>query len=169
MKYVAGILVVLIYLPIFLLSIKRDFRKRFSEINSKKFWDLAVEFVVGILYFLVIVFSFFSELGTGVLFFMGTLIYFIGLVLTCRGYYVFNENSGLIIKDVFSVSRNPTYVFGFVAIFGVAIMTRSLCVFGLLLLTMILTNRIMVNEEKFLEKKFGKKYLEYKGKVGRWI
>jgi len=169
MKYLAGVLVLLIYIPILILYLKKDFRTRFGEISSKKFVDLAVELSAGILYAIIIVFAFFSDIVSGAPYFVGILFYMTGLILAWRGYFVFYNNKNLITKDIFRASRNPTYFFGFVAIFGVALMLLNWEILVLLALLFVLTNKIVMNEEKIMTKKYGKKYLDYKRKVRRWV
>ncbi|MFA4960661.1 MAG: isoprenylcysteine carboxylmethyltransferase family protein [Candidatus Pacearchaeota archaeon] len=166
--YITGILTLIIYFPIFLFMIRGNFRKKFSKINSRGL-DILVEIMIGILYFLVILFSFFKPIVIGKISVLGILVYFAGLALTYSGYYIFYKETGLITKNVYAISRNPTYFFGFVAIFGIVLMTLSWEIFVMLILLLVLTDRIVKNEEKFLKEKFGKKYLEYRERVRRWI
>jgi protein-S-isoprenylcysteine O-methyltransferase Ste14 len=148
--------------------IKKNFREKFSKVNSHGV-DILIEVMIGILYFLVILFSFFSPIAIEWVAIFGMLFYFIGIFLTFIGYYVFYKNNGLITKDVYKISRNPTYFFGFIAIFGIVLMTYSWEIFAMLVMLFVLTNKIVKNEENYLERKFGKKYLEYKGRARRWI
>jgi len=167
--YIAGLLVLIIYLPIFLFMTKKDFRSRFSNINSKKFNDVIIEVIAGILYFLIIFFSFFEPIKINWITFIGILFYLFGLVFTYRGYYIFYKEKELITKNIFSLSRNPTYFFGLTAIFGIVIMTNSFLILILHLCLLFLTDKIIINEEKYLMKKYGKKYLDYCKKVRRYI
>ena len=70
----------------------------------------------------------------------------------------------------FRISRHPMYL-GMVAILlGVAIVLGSLITFVFPVLFVILMEIMFIPlEEKNIEKVFGKKYLEYKKKVRRWI
>ncbi|MDP2947453.1 MAG: methyltransferase [Nanoarchaeota archaeon] len=168
MRYIAGIFALIIYLPILFLITQKDFRSRFSKINSKGF-DLIIESLIGILYFVVIFYSFFVSVKLNFFLIIGILIYFPALFLTYRGYFVFYKSKGLITQDIYSISRNPTYFFGFVSILGIALMNLSWEISILLVLLFLLTHRIVLNEEKYLGKKYGRKYLDYKKRVGRWI
>jgi protein-S-isoprenylcysteine O-methyltransferase Ste14 len=167
--YITGILALIIYLPIFLFMLKKDFRKRFSKINSNKPTDFLIEITTGILYFLVILYAFMEPIKIGWTALVGVLFYSVGLILTYRGYYIFYNEKGLITTDVFAISRNPTYFFGFVAIFGIVMMTNSLIILGLHILLFFLTDKIIINEEKYLIRKYKEQYLRYRKKVRKWI
>jgi protein-S-isoprenylcysteine O-methyltransferase Ste14 len=57
-----------------------------------------------------------------------------------------------------------------ITLFGVSILTGSLVTFIFPLLFIILTEIFVIpTEEKNLERKFGKRYLEYKKQVRRWL
>ena len=76
----------------------------------------------------------------------------------------------LVTSGFFKFSRNPTYLGMTLALFGEAIFLGSLVTFILPILFFVLINKTNIPvEEKNLEKKFGKKYLNYKKKVRRWI
>lgn len=101
---------------------------------------------------------------------LGIIIYVFSIFCTYLGYYTFFKNKKTLINSgIYKFSRNPTYLFSFIAIFGVSIMTRSAPIFLLLCIQILLTHKIILNEEKELEKEFGKKYIEYKKKVGRYF
>jgi protein-S-isoprenylcysteine O-methyltransferase Ste14 len=76
----------------------------------------------------------------------------------------------LITSGPFRISRNPQYL-GFTAILlGVAINHGSITVFVAPVLFAILMNQMFIPfEEKNLEKTFGKRYINYKKKVRRWV
>ncbi len=150
--------------------LRKDFRERFNKINSKNKVDIVVEITVGLLYFLIIALSFMSQIKVeNFIFVFGCSFYMIGLILTYRGYYFFYVEKGLITKDVFSFSRNPTYFFGFIALFGMVLLTQSWIILIILVIISILTHKIILNEEKYLLKEYGKKYLVYFNNVRRYI
>ncbi len=81
-----------------------------------------------------------------------------------------NTPNKLITIGFFRISRNPNYLGMVVALLGEAIFVGSLVTFIIPVLFFILINKFNINyEEQVLEKKFGKKYLEYKSRVRRWI
>ncbi len=78
--------------------------------------------------------------------------------------------SKLIIKGPFKISRHPMYLGMGSILLGVAIIHGTLITFIFPILFLILVEIIFIPlEEKNMEKKFGKKYLEYKNRVRRWI
>lgn len=76
----------------------------------------------------------------------------------------------LITSGPFGISRNPQYL-GFAAIlFGIAVNHGTLITFVSPIAFAILMETIFIPmEERKLEKAFGKRYLEYRKKVKRWI
>ncbi len=76
----------------------------------------------------------------------------------------------MITSGLFKISRNPIYLGMLLILLGEAILLGSIITFIFPLLFIISTNVAVIPiEEKMLEKRFGKKYLDYKNKVGRWI
>jgi protein-S-isoprenylcysteine O-methyltransferase Ste14 len=76
----------------------------------------------------------------------------------------------LITSGLFKISRNPIYLGMVITLFGEAIFLGSLMSFILPIIFTILISKINISiEEKNLEKKFRKEYLNYKNNVRRWI
>jgi len=76
----------------------------------------------------------------------------------------------LVTSGFFRISRNPNYLGMVIALFGETIFLGSLVTFIIPVLFFILINKINIPiEEENLEKKFGKKYLDYKKKVRKWL
>ena len=78
--------------------------------------------------------------------------------------------SQLITTGPFGMSRNPQYL-GFTAILlGVVILHGTLIMFLFpVFFVIIIEARFIPMEEKNLESAFGRKYLEYKKKIRRWV
>jgi protein-S-isoprenylcysteine O-methyltransferase Ste14 len=75
-----------------------------------------------------------------------------------------------IISGPFKLSRNPIYLGMTIALFGVETVLGSLSTYIFPVIFVIIINTLIIPvEEKNLENKFGKKYLDYKAKVRRWI
>ena len=67
-------------------------------------------------------------------------------------------------------SRNPIYLSATIASVGIAVMADSVWVLASLIPFLIIINRGVIDrEEKYLENKFGKDYLDYKASVRRWL
>ena len=70
----------------------------------------------------------------------------------------------------FKYSRNPIYLAATVTSVGIAVMADSVWVLASLIPFLIILNRGVIDrEEKYLEEKFGKEYLDYKASVRRWL
>ena len=82
----------------------------------------------------------------------------------------YKKPTALITSGPFRITRNPQYL-GFTAILlGVAINHGSISAFiGPVVFAILMHQLFIPFEEKNLEKIFGKKYVDYKRKVRRWI
>jgi protein-S-isoprenylcysteine O-methyltransferase Ste14 len=71
---------------------------------------------------------------------------------------------------VFRLSRNPVYFSMQLLCIGIALLTNSLAMFLLSVLAGSALCRLVIRqEERYLERKFGSRYLAYKTTVRRWI
>ncbi|MNC99668.1 hypothetical protein D3C83_180330 [compost metagenome] len=73
-------------------------------------------------------------------------------------------------RGPYALSRNPIYV-GF-ALFqvGLGLWTNRLAVVLMVVPAVIATGVVVIRrEERYLERKFGAAYLEYKTRVRRWV
>ena len=111
---------------------------------------------------------------------IGILIIFLSILIFMRSVRLFSSNlenlhprsvSTQIFKDgPFKFSRNPIYLAMVLLMFGFGISLNStwFIIFGLI--DMILLHfGIILPEELYLEKEFGKDYLSYKSSVRRWL
>lgn len=112
--------------------------------------------------------------------YFGILFIILGIYLNLKVYFVYKKVKNpmkpdeipnvLITSSVFKITRNPIYLGMFLILLGEAIFLGSLISFTLPIVFIILVDRITIPaEEKILEKRFGKKYLNYKNIVRRWI
>lgn len=77
---------------------------------------------------------------------------------------------GLVVTGPFRYTRNPIYFSWVVMMAGVAVFTNISAVFIVIPIFMAAVHfGIVIWEEKKLEKIYGKRYLDYKKKVPRWI
>jgi protein-S-isoprenylcysteine O-methyltransferase Ste14 len=82
----------------------------------------------------------------------------------------FQESTALVTSGAFRISRNPMYLGFVLTLLGIAIILGSLTPFVVVLIFSILMDRVFIQvEERMLEDKFGRAWLEYKAKVRRWI
>jgi protein-S-isoprenylcysteine O-methyltransferase Ste14 len=67
-------------------------------------------------------------------------------------------------------TRNPAYVGMALVYTGIAVMSDALWVLLPLPLVLLIIDRgVIAREERYLERKFGQEYLDYKGRVRRWV
>jgi len=76
----------------------------------------------------------------------------------------------LVTGGPFAYSRNPIYLAMALAVAAVACIFDSLWVLLMAALTGLALQKLAIEpEERYLERKFGGEYLDYKARVGRWI
>lgn len=76
----------------------------------------------------------------------------------------------LVTSGPFSITRNPLYLGDTLLMFGVGLIAGWIWFFVMGLAAAFLTHRLAIlPEERHLASRFGKKYLDYKKKVRRWI
>jgi protein-S-isoprenylcysteine O-methyltransferase Ste14 len=72
--------------------------------------------------------------------------------------------------SIYSVTRNPMYVSLLLFYTGLAFVIGNWWNFILLpLLILVVQEYIIKREEKYLQRRFGQEYLDYKSKVRRWF
>ena len=82
-----------------------------------------------------------------------------------------NKPATAIVKSgPYRFSRNPIYLAFSVLVLGVACALNSLWLLGTLAAAVSVISFVVIpREERFLERRFGAEYLNYKAKVGRWL
>lgn len=81
-----------------------------------------------------------------------------------------HKNESLIRQGPFSVVRNPLYVFSYIGIIGVSIMSARVLVLCINAIIFSLMYSLLVKrEEQFLAEKFGEDYQRYLKEVPRFI
>jgi len=67
-------------------------------------------------------------------------------------------------------SRNPIYLAFSILVLGIACWRNSVWLLGMLAVAVSLMNFVVIpREERYLRRRFGAEYLEYKAKVRRWL
>ena len=78
--------------------------------------------------------------------------------------------TAIIDTGVYAVSRNPIYAAMVFIYTGVAFLFNSFWFLPFLAVVILVIHYgVILREEKYLEKKFGDEYLNYKNRVRRWI
>ena len=105
------------------------------------------------------------------LFLVGLICYLLGLLLCLFTVKAFSspDKSGLNTDGIYRFSRNPMYVSYFVCFLGIALLTSSTLLFGIIVLFQISGHFIILSEERWCREKFGAAYEEYYLRVRRYI
>ena len=112
--------------------------------------------------------------------FLGIILTIAAILLFVKSIRIFNLRkekihprsiSTQIFKDgPFQFSRNPIYLAMFVLVIGVGLTLNSFWfLYSGLVVAIMIHYGVIIPEENYLEKEFGKDYLEYKKTVRRWL
>ena len=112
--------------------------------------------------------------------FLGIILTITAILLFVKSVRIFNYRkekihprsiSTQIFKDgPFQFSRNPIYLAMFVLLIGVGLTLNSFWfLYSGLVVAIMIHYGVIIPEENYLEKEFGKDYLEYKKSVRRWL
>lgn len=102
----------------------------------------------------------------------------LGLIISVKRFFIkignetdtFKKPRQLITSYWFELSRNPIYLGFSMALFGVWLLLGSMStVFLPIIFILVVDVWYIRNEEKMLEDTFGKDFINYKKRVGRWL
>lgn len=78
--------------------------------------------------------------------------------------------TAIVRTGAYGFSRNPIYVAFSLLQLGIAAWINSLWLIATLIVAIaLMTTVVILREERYLERKFGTEYLDYKARVRRWI
>jgi protein-S-isoprenylcysteine O-methyltransferase Ste14 len=102
---------------------------------------------------------------------VGLILYGLGVLLCIVSVLNFARPSenGINLKGLYRFSRNPMYVAYFIYFLGCVLLTKSLILFAILIVFQVSSHWIILSEERWCIKKFGKEYINYMTKVRRYI
>jgi protein-S-isoprenylcysteine O-methyltransferase Ste14 len=76
----------------------------------------------------------------------------------------------LVVDGPFRFSRNPLYVSLTLMYLGISVAANALWPLAFLIFAVVIVDRgVILQEERFLEKRFGEEYRSYKARVRRWV
>ena len=82
----------------------------------------------------------------------------------------FNPTTRIVMHGLYHLTRNPMYIGFTLCTLGIAMLVDSAWTLLAVPIGLVLIDRIVITrEERYLERKFGKEYLNYKRDVRRWI
>lgn len=109
---------------------------------------------------------------------IGLIVFGLGIVLTARAKMQkaktniepWKPTNAIISDGIYAVSRNPIYVAMILIYLGLTLIFNSVWFLPFLVFVLLVMQYgVILREERYLEKKFGAEYSEYKNKVRRWI
>lgn len=121
---------------------------------------------------LIFAYPFFLEITTDPFWlYVGLGTYGLGALLCLVSVLNFAKpaKNGINLKGLYRISRNPMYVAYFIYFLGCVLLTQSLLLLAMLMVFQISAHWIILSEERWCIKKFGKEYIDYMNKVRRYI
>jgi len=111
---------------------------------------------------------------------LGAVIVVAGVALNIGGFVTqkragtdpipFNPTTRIVAHGVYRFSRNPMYLGFALCTFGLAILVDSAWMLLAVPIGLVFVDLIVImREERYLKRKFGEEYLNYKGRVRRWL
>lgn len=159
----------------------RSFNERTKYVlNPRILFVQSIEVILAVLHIFYLPFISFSfGYVDNWLIIFGVCIYLLGLVVAIFSKINMGKNWGipnsldrsrqdLVVDGFYKYSRNPMYLSFILISFGFFLALKSYFIFVVMILYFFL-NKAAEKEERLLEKNFGKKYLDYKTKVPRFI
>jgi protein-S-isoprenylcysteine O-methyltransferase Ste14 len=78
--------------------------------------------------------------------------------------------TAIVTTGPYRISRNPAYLGMALVYAGVALMSDALWVLAPLPVVLAVVDRgVIAREERYLERKFGQEYVDYRSRVRRWL
>lgn len=130
------------------------------------FWGYQISLIL--MFFLLIFLN--IKLDT-VLSCVGLVIYLLGMILYTISiiHFAKPQGKGINLKGLYKVSRNPMYVSFFLYFLGLSILASSWLLLILLIMFQVSSHFIILSEERWCLKEFGKEYKSYMRKVRRYM
>ena len=161
------VLIQLIYMAIFREGGKRAVDTSWYTDKDKKFAAVS-----SFLQILLLVLSIFVPFKFGTTWFIVGMVVFVlslaAFISACHT-YVATPADETIKGGIYRWSRNPMYFFFFTGMFGVCIASASLWMLVVTILFFVATHLIILGEERYCEKTYGKEYMEYKAQTPRYF
>ncbi len=78
--------------------------------------------------------------------------------------------TAIVTTGPYRLTRNPAYLGMALAVAGIGVLFSAVWILVALVPAVLVVDRgVIAREERYLERKFGDEYLEYKGRVRRWV
>jgi len=78
--------------------------------------------------------------------------------------------TAIVTTGPYRITRNPAYLGMALLYIGIALLADSLWALAPLPVVLVLIDRgVIAREERYLERKFGAEYVDYRSRVRRWV
>jgi protein-S-isoprenylcysteine O-methyltransferase Ste14 len=152
---------------------KKIWKKSHVPIDTKKNkYEKQVGILANFIWLISMIYSIFLPLKLkSNLFYIGLIVFFIGLIILIRATYDFiTTKSTMVIKTgVYKISRHPMYLATFFIVISISIASLSWLFLLLSIIMMFFFYREALIEEKYCIKIFGEAYKNYIQHTSRWI
>jgi protein-S-isoprenylcysteine O-methyltransferase Ste14 len=135
--------------------------------NEERYYSMTI-----IIIFVCFIYPFFLPLELGTIWlYLGFIIYLPGMILLTLAEinFITTQQDTLVTKGVYRVSRNPMYLGALIVFVSIGIACMAWFYLMLAIIYFILSNIIILSEERFCLGKYGEKYEKYLNTTPRWI
>lgn len=122
--------------------------------------------------FIILIYSIWVPLKLGnTWFYVGLVIFLLGYISLIISYLNYMDSSGnkSRMTGFYNISRNPIYLFTSITLTGVSIASASWIMFLLIIVYSILSHFVILSEERYFLKIYGKTYSKYAQRVRRYF
>ena len=152
---------------------KKIWKKSHVPIEAKKNkYEKQVGILANFIWLIAMIYSIFLPLKMDSdLFYIGLLVFVIGLIILIRATYDFitTKPNKIIKTGVYKISRHPMYLATFFIVISVSIASFSWLFLVFSIIMMFFFHREALIEERYCQKKFGEEYKDYIRHTSRWI
>jgi protein-S-isoprenylcysteine O-methyltransferase Ste14 len=152
---------------------KKIWKKSHVPIEAKKNkYEKQVGILANFIWLIAMIYSIFLPLKTNsILFYIGLLVFAIGLIILIRATYDFitTKPNQIIKTGVYKISRHPMYLATFLIVLSVSIVSLSWLFLVLSIIMMFFFHREALIEEEYCQKIFSEEYKDYIQHTSRWV
>jgi len=151
---------------------KENIKEMMDQVKQAKGKDKFLNIFSFVPYLGIMFYAVFVPLKLGTpWFYVGLAIFILGMIgEIIAEVQLFSRKPGQpVFKGFYSISRSPIYVFYYIIIMGIGVVTASGLILALAAISMILIHYIILAEERFCLEKYGDAYREYMNKAPRYI
>jgi len=147
-------------------------QKRHSTMPELSEWEKKINYASSVTFFGIVAYSLFLPIKYGtVWFYTGLIVYLVGMIFGFLALIYFG-NALLdkpVTNGVYSISRNPMYFSMLLIFIGISITSASWLFLLFTIMWFILSDRIVLIEERWCLETYGEDFREYMNTTPKWI